>query len=385
VARPILSLFERQRRRAHALVAPAATKARSRFWSGELRVARVFDETDDIRTFRFVHAKSETLPFDYRAGQYLNLTLSIDDKRVLRSYTISSSPTRVGYCEISVKREPKGVASQWLHEHLVEGALVRVGAPAGKFVFDPAEAKSVVLIAGGVGITPIMAIVRNLTDRSWDGAMHLLYCAKTEADLAFRDELALLGRRFPNLHVAMTLSREDGDRWTGARGRLSRELFLGVGGVLARSPIYLCGPDDMMAATKQLLADLDIPAHQIRTEAFVSAAPAATVAEAPRAPSTGTLIDTKESGEGESARIRFHLSSKEADLTRDQTILEASEDAGVDIPFECRSGICGQCKIKLIKGTVRMDVEDALHPRDRERGLVLACQAHATSDIVVDA
>ena len=286
-ARPIASLIERRKKRAQALVAPTATKARPRFWSGELRVARVFDETDDIRTFRFVHEKGIALPFDYRAGQYLNLTLSIDDKRVLRSYTIASSPTRPGYCEISVKREPKGVASRWLHEHLVEGASVRVGAPAGKFVFDPGEAKSVVLIAGGVGITPIMAIVRDLTDRSWEGTMHLLYCAKTESDLAFRDELTMLAKRFPNLHLAITLSREDGDMWTGARGRLSRELFLGVGGTLARSPIYLCGPDDMMAATKKLLAELDIPAHQIRTEAFVSAASAATVADVPQASSTG--------------------------------------------------------------------------------------------------
>ncbi len=111
-------------------------------------MARIVEETHDIRTFRLVHEDGGALPFAYRAGQYLNLTLSIDGQRVARSYTIASSPTRSGSCDISVKRESDGIASRFLHDRVVEGTVLRVGAPAGKFSFDPAEAESVVFIAG---------------------------------------------------------------------------------------------------------------------------------------------------------------------------------------------------------------------------------------------
>ena len=105
--------------------APAATLAhaaggtptvRPKFWSGQLRVARVFDETPEVRTFRLVPPAGTRLPFDFLPGQYLNLSLMVDGKKVNRSYTIASSPTRVGYCELTVKREDRGVASRHLHD-----------------------------------------------------------------------------------------------------------------------------------------------------------------------------------------------------------------------------------------------------------------------------
>jgi ferredoxin-NADP reductase len=120
-----------------------------------------------VKTFRLVATDGGALSFEHAAGQYLNLALAIDGKRVNRSYTIASSPTQADYCEISVKRAPQGRASRHLHDVVRDGDRLQVSAPAGRFVFAHEKAERCVLIAGGVGITPLMATVRRLTDRCW--------------------------------------------------------------------------------------------------------------------------------------------------------------------------------------------------------------------------
>ena len=170
-----------------------------RSWAGKLRVAQVFDETPEVRTFRLASAAGPRLPFDFLPGQYLNLTLVIDGRKVRRSYTIASPPTRVGYCEVTIKREDRGLSSRHLHDAVRAGDLLDVLAPAGRFTFTGAEADSIVLIAGGVGITPLMAKIRYLTDVSWPGEIYLVFSVKTERDIIFRDELDALHRRHPNL------------------------------------------------------------------------------------------------------------------------------------------------------------------------------------------
>ncbi|MBC7975398.1 MAG: ferric reductase-like transmembrane domain-containing protein, partial [Myxococcales bacterium] len=255
-----------------AVVAARQAKPRKRaFWSGELKVARIFDETPDIKTFRLVAPGGGPLPFDYTAGQYLNLALTIDGARVARSYTIASSPTRKDYCEISVKRAADGHASRHLHETWREGSVVKVGAPAGRFVFAHDQAQRCVLIAGGVGITPMMSTVRSLTDRCWPGEIYLVFSVRTRRDFAFADELAYLQARFPNLHVEVTLTQEPDAAWTGTRGQVTKALLERFVPDLRHGPILLCGPDPMMTAMRRLLVDeLGVPDAEVLQEAFVS-------------------------------------------------------------------------------------------------------------------
>jgi ferredoxin-NADP reductase/DMSO/TMAO reductase YedYZ heme-binding membrane subunit len=370
--------------RSRALAPPR----RRKFWTGELRVARIFDETPDVKTFRLVAPGGGPLPFDHVAGQYLNLALTIDGKRVNRSYTIASSPTRADYCEISVKRAADGHASRHLHATLREGSVLKVGAPAGRFVFDPQGgpdgAARCVLIAGGVGITPMMSTVRSLTDRSWPGEIYLMFSVRALPDIVFRAELDYLQARFPNLHVRVTLTGNPGSAWDGARGQISRAMIEGFVPGLTRGPILLCGPDPMMAAMRRLLVDqLGIPDAEVLQEAFVS--PPAPVSDAAAdADAAAPPMPAPEPGSALPASVQFLRAGKSAEAS-DLTVLEAAEDAGVTIPFECRSGICGQCKTHLVSGTVTMDVEDALTPADRSKRLILACQARAVGDVVVDA
>lgn len=380
-----------------SVAAPLAINRK--FWAGELQVVAIFDETSEVRTFRLMTPTGGPLPFDYLPGQYLNLQLMIDGRRVSRSYTIASSPTRNGYCEVSVKREDSGLASLHLHRTLHPGDRLRISAPAGKFVFTGKESESVVLIAGGVGITPMMSITRYLTDRGWTGGIFLVIVAKTPGDIIFHDELQFLQQRFPNLHLHITLTRVGADDvWSGHRGRLDAGWLKYCVAELTNRRVYLCGPDDMMAATHEMLLSLGVAPANIHQEAFVSpgiaSSPRQVVPEATVPFATGrngAAADRSWNGAHKhgadlaSATATFARSAKSAWLSVETTLLEASELAGVDLPFECRSGICGQCKVKLLAGTVRMDVDDALSSVEKGTGWVLACQSRCREDVTVDA
>ncbi len=378
------------RKAAYKSVPASTAKSGSKppkYWKGELQVIGLFQETPDVKTFRLASMDGGPLPFDYLPGQYLNLKLNIDGKVVNRSYTIASSPTRRDACELSIKREPSGVASGFLHDTIRVGDRFAVGAPAGKFVFTGAEAKEVLLIAGGVGITPLMSMVRFLTDHSWDGDIYFLVVAKSERDLIFRDELALLQKRFPKLHVCPTLTRSDpASGWHGEMGRANAALLKKFAPNHANIPVYLCGPDEMMESTRQLLLSVGVPSGSIHTEAFSS--PVGTQeAESDLSRTDRESRQESSAGKptGEVKRIEFRKSNGECQVDASVSILEAAEELGIELPFECRSGICGQCKVRLLSGMVMMETQDALSPAESKQGVILACQAHCTSDVVIDA
>jgi len=362
--------LRRELRAARTRVLPpkSVTTAKKKFWSGELVVARIFQETHDTRTFRFRMPDGSPLPFEHVAGQYMNLKLRIDGRRVNRSYTISSAPTRPDYVEVTIKRVPDGYASHHMHDVVKEGDRISVSAPAGVFVFAGHESDRIVLLAGGVGITPAMAVVRSLTDRSWSGDIYLLFSVRQKRDVIFERELAHLQERFPNLHVDIVVSSE--------RGHMTREIIEKHIPGLTRGPIMMCGPGPMMVAMRALLVSMGVPDAEIHEEEFVSPP-----MPAPGEPEPVEEIPTN----GAIPSVRFEKSGKSTEVPAELTVLEAAEECGVTIPFECRSGICGQCKTRLVSGKVVMEVQDALTAGDRARGIMLACQARAAQDLVVDA
>ena len=359
-----------------------AAAGRPKSWSGKLLVAQVFDETPEVRTFRLASPTGPRLPFDFLPGQYLNLALEIDGKTVRRSYTIASPPTRVGYCEITVKREAEGLASRHLHDAVRAGHLIDVRAPAGRFTYTGAESDSVVLVAAGVGITPLMAKVRYLTDLSWPGDIFLVFSVKTERDIVFRDEIDALRRRHPNLHVTVTLTREAAAGWGGKRGRVTAELLARAVPGLAGRRVHLCGPTEMTDPTIGLLRGLGVADGMIHVESFVSPSRAA-AAPGPAAEAGPATGDDPDADAG-AATVTFARSGAALPAPAGLTVLDLAESAGVAINYDCRSGICGQCKVPLLSGRVAMEAEDALTPADRAAGVILSCQARCVGAVVVD-
>lgn len=360
---------------APAAVNPDVAPSRSNSWSGPLQVARIFQETPQVRTFRLADPAGGRLPFTYLPGQFLTLTVTPDGRAIKRSYTIASSPTHRDYCEITVRHENLGAVSGFLHERVKEGDRLQVTAPSGRFTFAGQDGDSIVLIAGGVGVTPMMSVIRYLTDRSWPGEIFLVYGCKADDDVIYREELEYLARRYPNLHVRLVAERS-APGWPHATGRISGQLLADTVPGLAGRHVHLCGPPPMMDAVKQILSGLGVPAAQVETEVFIGKErpQPARPAPAPLSP-----------GERPKPPMASFVRSGKSALLSGRTVLEAAEDAGVNIEYSCRVGSCGACKVKLLSGAVSMEVEDGLDPGDKANGLILACQATSLGDVSIDA
>ncbi len=179
----------------------------SQFFRGELLVANIHAETADVKTFRLINPNGGEIPFRHRPGQYMTLHLEIDGARVRRSYTIASAPSQRGYVELTIKRHPQGAVSQYMHDQVRVGQRIQLGAPGGKFWFDGSANSRVLLIAGGVGITPVMSMLRYLTDTGWMGEIVFLNAARTARDLIFESELNYLVSRHSNLVLVNFLSQ----------------------------------------------------------------------------------------------------------------------------------------------------------------------------------
>jgi ferredoxin-NADP reductase len=348
--------------------------SKSNSWSGTLLVSKIFDETPKVKTFRLTDPAGGKLPFNYLPGQFVTVTVVPNGVPVKRSYTISSSPTTRDYCEITVKHEEHGTVSHYLDTQVHEGELLQLTGPSGKFTFTEQEAESVVLIAGGVGVTPLMSVVRYLTDRSWKGEIYFFFSCLSEKDIIFREEIEYLQKRYPNLRVWIILEEPPEDSENSyLAGRVTKEILAGRVPEIASRRVHICGPTPMIDAIKQMLDELEVPKENVRTEIFSAKQPA---------PRTSPLTPEEA---GNAAVATFARSKKTAVLPPDKTILEASEDVGVNIDYSCRVGTCGICKTKLLSGKVMMDVEEALTDEDKANNIILACQAKATIDVVVDA
>ena len=353
-----------------------STKILTVNWRGQLRVGSIITETPSVKTFRLLPPSIEQfLPFTFIPGQFLNLAFWIGGARMNRSYSISSSPNQREYVDLTIRREPRGAVSRHIVDLLKVGDIIEAGGPVGKFTFDGTEADSIVLISGGVGITPMVSITRYLTEQSWPGEIYFIYVCRTPGDYILVDTITALERENPKLHVIITMTRPESTNWQGPRGHLTAELLVQAIPELTSRRIHICGPIPMMNATKALLTEMGVPLEQLKTEAFGTPlpSPAAVGSTAkPNAAATGPLVT-------------FSKNNKSSKIHDGQTVLELSEELSIGIQFSCRVGTCGVCKVKMTSGEVMMAVDDSLDADDKTHGIILACQAIPKGDISVEA
>jgi len=347
---------------------PATGKIR---WLGTLTLAEIEEVTHNVKTFRFRLPNDGEIPFRHLPGQFLTLHVAPHGIPTKRSYTIASAPTWRDRIEITVKREDHGLVSRWLHDELKIGEELWIEAPSGTFVFTGEETDKVVLIGGGVGITPMMSVARYLTERCWPGKISLVLGFRAPRDFIFRDELSRLQARNPNLDVSVTMSKPDAERWLGCVGRINASLLASAVPDIASRRVHICGPPEMMDATKAALAELGVPSEQVKTEAFGTIR---------RNPTSKGVVSS-----GISGKVLFQTSNTVAAVRGEETILDAADRVGVSIDNACRSGTCGSCRAKLLSGSVTMAVEDALTNQDKADGYILTCQAKVRGDVKVDA
>lgn len=331
-----------------------------------LTLARVEPQTHDAKTLRFLLPPNATLAA--RPGQFLTFQWTIDGKLVPRSYSISSSPTQAGYIDITPKRVANGRVSQFLNDHAHPGLTVKAQGPYGRFCFDPARDKRIVLIAGGSGITPMMAILHYIDDLCIPVDSTLVYCVRTERDLIFRTDLEALQARSRNFRYVPVLSQPGSD-WTGWKGRLRSEILDREIQRTMESTFFLCGPSAFMEHSHALLRDMAVDPSRILRESF------------------GSAVSTDKTSVLQPGLLKldFARSSVACTISPDKTVLESSENNGVLIPSGCRRGSCGTCATRLLKGNVHMEYAEALNDDLRAQGYILPCVSRPLSDITLDA
>ena len=336
-----------------------------------LSVLAVIDETPTIRTFRLRRPDG----FDFDAGQFVTVRVQVDGKPQVRCYSISSAPEATGYLEISVKRQ--GVVSGTLHSTVRAGSTISARPPAGKFVYPARDDRPLVLVGGGVGITPLMSMLRHAIAAEPGRPVTLLYSARGQHELAFWDELRWIVSRHPHVRLGVTLTGPC-EGWPGRRGRMDAAFLRDLVGEPAHSVFLICGPQEMITAVRSLATSLGVPAAQVRSEVFQAAA-AIGAANSSDAARRGTAAARPT----EASEMHLARCDRRVSVARGQTLLEAAESAGVPMESLCRSGVCGTCRARLLGGDVHC-TSDALGDHERAEGWVLPCVTWAKSDVTLD-
>nr|WP_225778934.1 pyridoxamine 5'-phosphate oxidase family protein [Pseudomonas sp. Marseille-Q3773] len=330
------------------------------------RVLRVEQESRDIRSFYLEPPADSTVTF--AAGQHVPVQVQLaGEAALIRTYSLSSAPSD-RYLRISVKAQ--GPASRHLHQRISAGDVLNVRAPMGSFVLDPHSTRPLVLIGAGVGITPLLAMLREQLNMQQARPVHLFHGARSLADLPFGEELASLRQQAGGLlQVHRALSQPEEHALLGRdyqfAGRLGIEQ---VKATLALDDydFYLCGPGSFTQELYEGLRRVHVPDARIHAEAF----------------GPSTLRRHTDDGQpslqqpppvSEAVPVYFAASAKEARWAPGSgTLLELAEARGLSPEFSCRGGSCGTCKTRLVSGQVHYPNPPAELP---EAGSVLICCA----------
>lgn len=364
-----------------------------------VRCVRITDETADVKTFTFI--ANPTVRFSHKPGQFVTLDLTINGESILRSYSISSAPSRSHTLEITVKRVPaapdvpqaaSGLVSNWLHDHLKVGDSIKLSGPFGKFTCAPIPPTKLLMISAGSGITPMMSMSRWIADLVIPADIVFYHCARSPQDIIFRQELEMMSARLPNFHLAISTTRSLlGQPWYGLTGRLTASVLQSIAPDFQERTIYVCGPNSFMQATKDLLTGLNFPMQNYYEESF--GAPKKSAVAKPAAVNPAVIpnalpvaLPVGSNGHSSQAIVVFAKSNKEISGDGSESILELAEQEGVKIRSNCRQGVCGACKKRKLEGDVRYESEpDALEPDDQAGGYVLTCVACPVGRVVIEA
>ncbi len=356
-------------------------------WSNGMtaRCVQIIQETHDVKTFRFI-AEPDQL-FSFKPGQFVTLQVPIEGTAhppAMRSYSISSSPSRPHTLDITVKRVgavscdlPPGIVSNWLHDCFEVGMTLQMQGPFGQFNCVDYPADKLLLISAGSGITPMMSMSQWLSDRAANTDIAFIHAARTPHDLVFRQRLELLAAQHPHFKLAFTLTQETpAVPWAGYRGRLNPALLSAICPDFKERSAFVCGPAGFMDSTKGLLEAEGFPTENYHEESFGGAQVSRPVAMAEAAESENAASD------GEPL-VTFSVSGQAIACDNSDTLLDAAEQAGVTMPSGCRMGSCGMCKQK-VDGEVCYAVEPkGLSAGDRANGHVLTCIAKPVGHVVL--
>ena len=316
--------------------------------------------------------------FAYTAGQYLTLRATIDGTDVRRAYSLCSAPHEREW-RVAIKAVPGGAFSTYANERLRAGDTLEVMPPAGSFRAPTQPVRHVVGFAAGSGITPVIAITKQVLHEQSAAAVTLFYGNRTTQDIILREELeGLKNQHMGRLRLYHVLSREDHGidllcgRIDGERVAAFAKTLSGVDDADA---YYFCGPEPMIRAGKAALVESGVDAGNIHFELFGAPGAAAAPLSRPE-----VVRAVRRSADLSRVAITVDQKTVNVDVLDDGShLLEAGLSYGLDLPFACKGGVCSTCKCLVTKGEVAMDKNYALEPDEVEAGYVLSCQSRPLS------
>lgn len=346
-----------------------------------VRCVRVIQETWDVKTFCF--NAEQSIMFFFKPGQFVTLELEIDGEQVMRSYTISSSPSVPYSFSITVKRVPGGRVSNWLHDNLKQHDELAVHGPVGQFNCIDNAAEKVLLLSGGVGITPLMSMARWFFDTNADVDMTFVHSARTPNDIIFQRELEHMCSRVSNFSLSVICERmEIGQAWNGYRGYLDKSKMEMVAPDYLNRRIFCCGPTPYMRAIKKLLIESGFDMDYYHEESF--GATPDDVAHDALEQAEIAVKEAEEIKDGDMFTVDFTASGMSVQVPPGETVHAAAGRLGLNIPKACGVGICGTCKVLKKSGNVNIQHNGGITDEDLAEGYILSCCSVPTSDLSID-
>jgi len=294
----------------------------------------------------------------FRAGQFVGVSVEIDGVFLTRPYSPAGSEHAPdGELELTVSTHPEGRVSRYLYEHGRPGMIVGLTQAQGEFVLGEERSERVLLISGGSGITPVMAMLRTLCEEGFDGEVGFLNYARSPRDALYEPELRELARRNRGLTVARGFTRSRG---SGLAGRFRREHLTAVISEHAKASTFVCGAPALIESVRAVWQQDGLPAPRVET--FTPTA----------------LSFDLDDVEG---TVRFTASGREV-ANSGLPLLEQAEDAGLAPEHGCRMGICNTCSCRKSAGTVRNVISGALSSVGEEQ--IRVCVSVPVGDVALD-
>ena len=353
-----------------------------------LRVKRVTPDAAGSAaiTLEVPEALRET--FDFAPGQFLTLRATIDGQDTRRSYSICSPRQRyvqTGELDVGIKPVAGGTFSTWALAQLAAGQTLAVMPPDGRFTPRAQGAKHRVGFAAGSGITPLLSIVASTLDAQADASFTLVYGNQRVNTIMFNEALQDLKDRYPaRLTLIHLLSRQP-QEVALFNGRLDEakvtQLLRTVVPAAGIDEAFICGPEGMIDATERALLTAGVTKDRVHSERFFAAGSAVAIKKIASTPDgTGAGAQFKPQ-----VRLDVVLDGKTHQLAmgRQDRVLDAALDAGLDLPYSCKGGVCCTCRARVLEGRLEMEKNFTLEPWETDQGFVLTCQARPLTDHVV--
>lgn len=351
-----------------------------------LKASKVSRETNDCVHIGFTIPDQLRHEFSFKQGQYLNLKFLFNGEDLRRSYSIINAPSEENQeLEILVKKLDQGIVSTYLNNELKVGDVVEVLSPMGHFYtnYHPSNEKTYIGLAAGSGISPVLSNIKEALYQEPLSKAYLLFSNKSLNEIIFKKEIDALVEKFEGrLHVIYLLSREKHFEDELFEGRISAEkldlIFQRFPEIpVQESTFFICGPSEMIKGISEYLKnEKKVPSLQIMYEYYVApdeegnAEMSDEFKAIPNIESMVTLIIDDD-------EYSFHLNSKK------KSILDQALNDKLPVPFACKGGVCCTCKAQVMEGEVFMEKNFALTEDEVERGFVLTCQCHPTTNVVM--